>query len=200
MNITNILPVSVLVSHLLFACLLFLIAAVITRFMLRRGKIMDVPNQRSSHSSPTPKSGGVAIVVTFLIGVAAIYLVGDATSIRSLYFGGFLVSSLFIAGISFYDDIRYRSFGVKLGVQALAACIIMAFDVVIDQVALPHMGTVQLGLWAYPITLLWIVGLTNAFNFMDGLDGLAAGTAALVSLFFGLISSLVSAVYSTSFL
>jgi len=171
-------------SHLLFAALLFAVSVMLTRVMLFRVRIMDLPGERSSHELPTPKSGGISIVVTFLIGAIILFLYAEKTSIRTDYFLGFVVSAILIAGISLYDDIRSKSFAVKFGAQLLAGFLVLSIGIVIDQLALPFVGLVTLGWIAYPLSFLWIVGLTNAFNFMDGLDGLAGGVAVIVSVFF----------------
>jgi len=156
--------------------------------MIKRFKIMDIPNSRSSHEVPIPKSGGIVIVITFLIGVLAIYLFGDATLIRDKYFFGFLISSLLISGISLYDDITKKPFFIKLISHIIAAAIVMAFGIVIREIALPWIGTVRLGITGYFLTFLWVVGLTNAYNFMDGLNGIAAGPAVINGLFFCMLS------------
>ena len=83
-------------SHLLFAFCLFILSCFVFMFMIRRVRIMDVPNERSSHVKPVPKSGGIVLVVTFIIGVSAIYLFGDVTMIARRYFFGFLVSALMV--------------------------------------------------------------------------------------------------------
>lgn len=175
-------------THLGFGLGLFIIALIITQAMIKRVRIMDVPNERSSHRAPVPKSGGIAIVTTFLIGIVAIYLLGDKTPITKGYFVGFIVSSLAIALVSFYDDINYKFFTVKLGTQLVAAVLVLCFGIVIDEIGIPGYGLAHVGWIAYPLSLLWIVGLTNAFNFMDGLDGLAAGVAVIVSFFLGYIT------------
>jgi UDP-GlcNAc:undecaprenyl-phosphate/decaprenyl-phosphate GlcNAc-1-phosphate transferase len=175
-------------KHILFCSTLFILAIILTRIMLYSVRIMDIPNSRSSHSSPIPKSGGIAIVATFLVGVLAIYSFGDVSHIQKIYFSGFVLSSTFVAGIAFFDDVQYKSFVLKLGSQILAAGVLISFGIIIDRITIPVCSEIQLGLLAYPITLLWVVGLTNAYNFMDGIDGLAAGTAVIVCLFFGYIA------------
>ena len=188
-------------NHLLFGCVIFAISLLITRIILRKVRIIDIPNQRSSHSSPKPKSGGIAIIFSFFVGITAIYLFGDKTPITEKYFLGFMASVLAISAVSFYDDIKNRPFIVKLSVQIAAAIVAVSFGIVLDVVAMPVFGYISLGWWAYPLTVLWIVGLTNVYNFMDGLDGLAAGTAVLVSLFFSYISYSQGStfIYITSF-
>jgi UDP-GlcNAc:undecaprenyl-phosphate GlcNAc-1-phosphate transferase len=175
-------------THILFAAGLFVLSCIICRFMVKRIKIMDIPNSRSSHETPVPKSGGIVIVITFLIGVLSIYLFGDATLILDKYFFGFLFSSLLIAGVSLYDDINNKSFLFKLISQIIAAGIVIFSGIVIREIAFPWVGQVQLGVIGYLLTFLWIIGLTNAYNFMDGLNGMAAGPAAINGLFFCVLS------------
>jgi len=174
--------------HLLFAAVIFGISAIITYLMVRRLRVMDVPNERSSHLQPTPRGGGVAMVIAFLIGIIFIHFIGDRSPIYSLYFGGFLAAAFIIAAISFYDDMKHCPFRVKLTGQLLAIIVAMLSGIVIDVMHLPWWGLVELGGWAYPLTLLWVFGLTNAYNFIDGLDGLAAGTAVIAAVFLSYIS------------
>ena len=173
-----------LLSHLLFALCLFVVSLAITRLMLARVRIMDVPGERSSHSMPTPKSGGISIVCTFMLGMAAIFLIADKAQIAHHYLWGFVLSAVAIAAISLYDDMTQKSFVVKLATQLIAVVIVLASGLVIDRIALPVAGLVTLGWVAYPLSFLWILGLTNAFNFMDGLDGLAGGAAVIATAFF----------------
>ncbi len=175
-------------THILFASGLFTLACIICILMIKRVRIMDVPNGRSSHEVPIPKSGGIVIVITFLIGVIAIFLFGDATMISKKYFFGFLFSALLIATVSFYDDLTDKPFIFKLIIQIIAAAIVIKSGVVIHEVALPWTGKVQLGAIGILLTFLWIIGLTNAYNFMDGLNGMAAGPAIINGLFFGFLS------------
>lgn len=175
-------------SHIVYAAGLFMISMLITRFMLHRARILDIPNERSSHDIPTPKSGGVAIVITFFIGVLIMLLVSKRVMIGKWHFLGFVISALLIAGISFYDDLKNRPYTVKLITQMFSICLVLAFGIVIDRIELPYPWAEHLGWWGYLLTFVWLIGLTNAFNFMDGLDGLAGGTALIVSAFFGIIT------------
>jgi UDP-GlcNAc:undecaprenyl-phosphate GlcNAc-1-phosphate transferase len=152
--------------------------------MLQRARIMDIPNSRSAHVAPTPKSGGVAIVMTFCLGCIVIFTVAERIVIRQAYFHGFLFSALLIAIVSLYDDIKNKPFVFKLVTQFVAVGVVLASGLLVDQIALPVVGLVGLGWLSLPVSFLWIVGLTNAFNFMDGLDGLAGGVAAISGAFF----------------
>lgn len=176
------------IKHILFGVAIFGVSALGTFFLLRNLKAIDVPNERSSHSTDTPRGGGIAIVTAFLVGILLIHLLGDKTPIYTLYFLGFLLSSLMIAVLSLYDDFKPVSFKVKLGGHLTAIVVVMVAGIVIDLVHLPVIGEVRFGAWAYPLTFLWILGLTNAYNFIDGLDGLAAGSAIIAALFLAYIS------------
>jgi UDP-GlcNAc:undecaprenyl-phosphate GlcNAc-1-phosphate transferase len=178
------------ISHLLFGTVLFFISAGICRYMVRHARIMDIPNERSSHDRPTPKSGGIAIVATFILGVTAISLLGEETLISWRVIIGFSVSAVLIAVVSFLDDLLIisSSLTIRLAAQSMAAFAVMVFGIVIDQITMPWVGPVQLGVFGPVVTFLWIMGLTNAFNFMDGINGMAGGTAVIVCAFFSYIS------------
>jgi len=152
--------------------------------MLRRVRILDYPNTRSSHVRPVPKCGGVAIVATFFIGIVLIYWMGDSTQIAQRYFLGFALSAMAIACVSFYDDLWNSSVWLRLTTQFISSLIVVYFGLTLKTVTIPILGRVDLG-WLGPlVTIVWIVGLTNVYNFMDGLDGLAAGTAVIAGAFF----------------
>lgn len=180
---------SALLTHILFGAALTLLSAGLTYVLMTRLRLIDHPNQRSSHGQPTPRSGGIAIVATFFVGIAAAYLVGEETKIGEPYFLGFVFSAVAITIVSFFDDAAGVSYLTKLATQIICAAVCLAFGLVIDQVPVPFHGYVVLGWVGYPVTLLWIVGMTNAFNFMDGLDGLAAGTAVIASAFYVVIAA-----------
>jgi UDP-N-acetylmuramyl pentapeptide phosphotransferase/UDP-N-acetylglucosamine-1-phosphate transferase len=174
--------------HILFFLLLTAVAYCVTWFFYKTAIAIDQPNERSSHHQTTPRSGGVAIVVTFVIGMLLIYCLGDKTHIQQTYMVSFIVSSLFVALISFLDDLKTIKAVLKLAVMIVAILIAMWGGLLLDQLFIPGMGHVHLGWFAYPVTMFWVLGLTNAVNFMDGLDGLIGGTAAIVSLFFMIIT------------
>jgi len=178
------------VNHLLFAALIAWLSAIVTFYLVRHLRALDIPNERSSHTRVTPRGGGVAIVAGFLIGISLIQSIGDKTPIFTQYFFGFLLSGLMLAVISFYDDFHTVSFRFKLGGQLLAILLALWSGIVIDQLHMPIFGVVDFGIWAYPLTFLWLLGLTNAYNFIDGLDGLATSTALIVALFFAVVTFL----------
>ncbi len=181
------MAIPVFLYHVLFACSLASLAAIAT-YLMCRVRILDVPNHRSSHDRPVANGGGVAIVLAVFAGFLSVCLVGDQVGGAVRQMSGLGIAAAAIVLVGLLDDLRkLQSFKIKLATQILAACILLGFDVVIRDVTLPLLGSVPLGGWAYPVTLIWVIGLTNAFNFMDGLNGLAAGTAAICAAFFGLI-------------
>jgi len=183
------------IQHLLFALSLFLFSVVLTLAMRRAG-IFDLPNHRSSHAVPTPSSGGIAIVVTALSGFLAVYFVSDSVRIAERHMAGLGLAALAITAIGLLDDMgRLRGFKFKLAGQVFAGCVLLAFGIVVETVTVPFHGPVALGWLGYPLTLLWVVALTNVFNFMDGLDGMAAGTAIIAAAAFGAVTFLQGAYF-----
>lgn len=168
-------------SHLAFAGAIFLLSAALTHVMSRYVRVMDLPNDRSSHSRPVPKSGGIAFVASFVVGSLVIYFAADVARIDDRYFWGYLISALLLAVVSFIDDVTQKTFLAKVLTQVLCVSVVLASGVIITKLAVPYWGEVQLGWLGYVLTFLWILGLTNAYNFMDGLDGLAAGVAVIAA-------------------
>ncbi len=171
-----------LLRHLLFCIALAGLSAAIVAGMTRVG-LLDQPVARSSHTLPTPKGGGVGIVVAFLTGILALYAFADFSRIADPYFRGVIVASVGIAAVSYLDDLHDWPFPVKLAAQALAAMVVVASGLVPHELRLPVLGAVRIGWLGVPATLAWIVGLTNAVNFIDGLNGLAGGSAAIACVF-----------------
>jgi UDP-GlcNAc:undecaprenyl-phosphate GlcNAc-1-phosphate transferase len=172
-----------LLSHLAFAGTIFVCSALLTYVMARHVRVMDMPNERSSHTRPVPKSGGIAFVTTFLIGSLIIYFVADVARIDDRYFWGYVVTAVLLAIVSFIDDVTQKTFFVKIVTQMVCVAIVLVSGVVLTRLAIPYWGEVELGWVGYILTFLWILGLTNAYNFMDGLDGLAAGVAVIAAAF-----------------
>jgi len=152
----------------------------IIRRLALRHRVLDVPNERSSHSQPTPRGGGLAIAVIVLVGFGvACGQLGDLTGNSAI---GFLVGAGLVAGISIVDDIVRLPARLRLLVHLIAAVIFVALAGRLEPVSLPGLGNIDLGGWGTLITLIWVVGLINIYNFMDGIDGLAGGQAVLAGL------------------
>ena len=174
--------------HLSFAVMLTALAFGISWIMSRFAPIVDEPNHRSSHMKTVPRAGGLSVVITFYIGFAFSWQLGYLDFVDKTLLAGFAASTFLIAVVSLVDDITEQSTVVKLVTQIIAIVIVLYLGILLDVIAIPVVGYVQLGYLGYVVSFFWILGLTNAYNFMDGLDGLAGGVAVIVSLFFLIIT------------
>lgn len=170
----------------LLACVLM--TDLIRRFALRHG-VLDVPNERSSHRKPTPRGGGAAIVVTtsIAIGLLAWQGVVSRDLVVALIGGGVAV-----ALVGFLDDRRRLSAGVRLTVHVAAAAWALAWLGGVPPLRMAG-GVVALGWAGVVLGTLGIVWVLNLFNFMDGIDGIAAGEAVFVAWCGGLLTPDTSA-------
>jgi UDP-N-acetylmuramyl pentapeptide phosphotransferase/UDP-N-acetylglucosamine-1-phosphate transferase len=150
----------------------------VRRLALRLG-ILDVPNSRSAHTVARPRGGGAAVVIAVPVAVVAASIAGASIDRRYWYA---LALAMIPAAAGLVDDIRPLGYRSRLIVQALAAIALVAIVGPVDAIVIPGVsGFVRLELAvpvAAAITVLAVVGFTNAFNFMDGIDGLAAAQSA----------------------
>ena len=148
---------------------------------------VDHPNDRSLHQVPTPKMGGLAIVASGLIGVilSALALFGRGVEPGDGWGGTpsvlwALGGAGFLAGISFLDDRKGMPIWFRFACHFLAACgVVFAGDVRLSVIHVPGWMDVELGWLASPLTVLFLVWMTNLYNFMDGMDGFAGGMTVL---------------------
>jgi len=136
---------------------------------------IDVPrDNRRMHKKPVPRIGGLAIFAGFVF--ASLVFCDITPELVSIYVGG-----LIIVAVGVIDDCISINAWVKLLAQIGVALIAVSQGVVMEYIN--FFGTyVHFGVWAIPITVIWIVGLTNAINLIDGLDGLACGVSAICSI------------------
>ena len=165
----------------------FLLTGVLRQYALKRS-VLDIPNERSSHSVPTPRGGGVAIVISFLLALPALYLVG-LLSITMMW--GLLVGGLGIAVLGFLDDhghiaARWRLLGhfsaamwVLYCIGGLAPINIFGFN---------DLNLLWVG---HILAVFYIVWVLNLYNFMDGIDGLASVEAICACVGIGVIYALL---------
>ena len=166
-----------------------LIGSAVLTGLVRRLEIFDVPNERSSHSRPTPRGGGIGLVAMTLLGLASSQLLWQLTSWRKLIF--YLGAAALIAVVSWLDDLKSLSAKARLLAQLVAAGLVIAEWGYWEKVSLPVFGNIYLGPLGLCLTLLWIVGLTNAYNFMDGIDGIAGGQALVAGLGWAMIGWMI---------
>ena len=158
----------------LLVCFLLSIAMtpLIKRFALLIGAT-DQPNHRKVHQSIMPRIGGLAIFISFMAGIFLIRPVNE-------YSFGILLGCLIIIITGFCDDMFELPAKYKMLGQLAAACsVVFLGGLQVVFINLPFGGQLQFGLLSIPFTILWIVGITNAINLIDGLDGLAAGVSSI---------------------
>jgi UDP-GlcNAc:undecaprenyl-phosphate GlcNAc-1-phosphate transferase len=175
--------------HIAFCASLAMVSAVMVRAMIA-ARVMDTPNPRKAHATPKPKGGGVGIVVAFLLGIAVLYGFAQFARLGDGYFRGVIAAAALIAVVSFVDDVYDWPFVFKLSAQVVAALAAVGSGLYVSVYNLPGIGAVDIGWLGIPATLVWILFATNAMNFIDGLDGLAAGTTLVASLFLAVIAGL----------
>lgn len=149
------------------------------RILAERKAILDVPNQRSSHSRPTPRGGGLGIFVVTCAGLLIVQILQPVWQWPTLL--GFLAGAAIVAVVSWIDDLRNLPSLVRLLAHSLAAVVAIVTIHPWPVIDLPLLGQIPLGWLGYPLAFLWIVGLINIYNFMDGIDGLAGGQAVVAA-------------------
>lgn len=155
----------------------------VKKFAVRIGA-MDTPNARKVHTRIMPRLGGLGIYLAFIITVAALLpFVSSWFTTRDMSFvSAFLIGGTIIVLIGALDDRFELSAKVKLLGQIVAASVVVfGFNIRVDFVNIPFQDAYSsLETWvSIPLTILWIVGVTNAINLIDGLDGLAAGVSGI---------------------
>ena len=171
------------------ALLLSLVATPGVKWFANRIGAIDVPRDtRRVHKSPIPRLGGLAIFIAFLLSV--LFFVDITKQIR-----GVLIGSVIIVIIGVIDDIMPLRAYIKLIFQIIAAGIAVYHNIIIENFTnlfvFNSSAYVYLGYLAIPITIVWIVAITNSFNLIDGLDGLAVGVSTISSIVMLVISFMV---------
>jgi UDP-GlcNAc:undecaprenyl-phosphate/decaprenyl-phosphate GlcNAc-1-phosphate transferase len=136
----------------------------------------DKPNQRKVHSRIMPRLGGLAIFLSFLIGILIYKPMGE-------YHLPIVIGGIIIILTGMLDDVMEISPKVKLAGQIAAAAVIVIYGgLQVEFIKLPFGGIIDFGYLDIPLTMIWIIGITNAINLIDGLDGLAGGVSSIALL------------------
>jgi UDP-N-acetylmuramyl pentapeptide phosphotransferase/UDP-N-acetylglucosamine-1-phosphate transferase len=162
------------------AVLVFVVTAVLVDLLVliaARWRLVDMPNRRSAHALPTARGGGLAIVLTATLAALALVLRWPPATMLILV--GVCLPCLAVAVVGVIDDIQPLNAVLRLAIHLAVATTITAVLGPIRTIALPGLEPLDLGVAGWFLTVLWIVGMTNAFNFMDGSDGMA-GAGAVV--------------------
>lgn len=191
------------IAFLLPLILSLLFTPMVIRFANKIGAT-DTPDERKVHTSVMPRIGGLAIILS-AAGTIAVLFTFFPDFRANLFDGSYatlIVIFCFVAlfGLGFRDDLKPLSPEVKFGVQVILAAIIYFAGFKISNITNPlGIGVLDTGILDLPITILWIVGITNAFNLIDGLDGLASGIAIIASISIFMITSLSGQVEAAIF-
>jgi len=154
----------------------------VRRFALRR-KILDVPSARSSHDVPTPRGGGIVFSALFLLAVAGFLA---ASVPHSNLWIALLGGGTLVACVGWLDDCRSMPSFVRLALYAVAAAWSAAWIGGLPVLSLGFVA-IRLGWTGYVVSWAFILALTNIYNFMDGIDGLAGSEGATVALAAGIL-------------
>jgi len=164
------------------------LALVITPIVIRlarRIRIVDIPGSRQAQTTPVSHIGGVAIYLSMMFPAIGVLFLSNAVADAFIVILPKLIMLLCAAAFMFFagliDDIKTDGLRVRIKLIAglSAAIAVCAAGIRIESVAITEQFTLNFGWFSWPLTILWIVGVTNAVNLSDGLDGLAAGISAI---------------------
>jgi len=173
--------------HLAFAGGMIALSALVVRLMISL-RVMDTPEARKAHIRPTPKGGGVGIVVAFLVGIAFLYRFAEFARVGDPYFLGVIEAASAIAIVSLLDDVYDWPFTIKLATQVAAALVAVGSGLYVADFRVPFVDLPPSAAIGIPATLIWLLFVTNAMNFIDGLNGLASGVSLIAALFLAYIA------------
>ncbi|MBI4948166.1 undecaprenyl/decaprenyl-phosphate alpha-N-acetylglucosaminyl 1-phosphate transferase [Candidatus Berkelbacteria bacterium] len=179
-----------MLAYVLFA-LSAILSGAITHFLSKwaqqRKKFLPPVRERDVHTKPVPRVGGIAIVASFYITtllITAIFpdllsftntkVLGIDRSLFGLFMGLFILTA-----VNILDDYKSLRWQWRLLAQIASAVIIIAFGIRVDWLTNPFGGVIQMGQWGSVFVIIWIVSLTNATNWLDGVNGLAGGVGAI---------------------
>lgn len=154
-----------------------LLATPLTIWFGRTFNLVDRPDPRKIHRQPIPRVGGVAIFAGIIAGLIPILVNNRAGLGQEIWLLLGTITAMFVVG--FVDDLRNISSKIKLAALLIAAGTLCYNGVRVERLSFGDLGSLNLGVLSWPISILWIVGITAAMNFIDGLDGLASGIGAI---------------------
>ena len=152
---------------------------------------LDIPNERKVHTKPMPRLGGLGIFLGFLFGYMLF-------GIQSVQMNSILIGSFLIILVGVIDDIKPLGAKTKFLGQILATCVLIFYgNILLSNITIFGFN-IEFGIFAYPITILFVVSCINIINLIDGLDGLSSGTCAIFYLTSGIIAFIKGGVHSLS--
>lgn len=178
----------------IFAFGVALLVTPLTIKLGRRWGVVDHPNGRRKHGGVVSRLGGVALftaffgagLLVFLLSAAGLWLPIGAEDRKLLT--GVMLGSILAFSFGLWDDFKQLPPWPQFAAQFGLAVVAIAFDIIIERATLPYFGYVDPfpGFITYPLTIFWVMGMINTVNWLDGLDGLAAGVTAIASILFAI--------------
>ena len=156
---------------------------VVRRVAVRLGAVVK-PDERRVHTKATPTLGGVAMLIGLFVGMGVAWAMGDFDAVFSGSTEpiGLLIAAVIMLTVGVVDDLREVSAPAKLAGMVLPASVLVLSGIAILVLRIPFLGVFVLSSdWSYLFSVLWVVGMANAINLIDGLDGLAAGIVAIAA-------------------
>ena len=172
--------------EILYLFIASVLISLITTYLIKKFAIKYnigvLPQERMIHQGFKPLLGGIGIFAGFISGILFSLLLNKGIFIDILKnFSGLLIASLLIVFVGIYDDKKGLNASKKFFFQFLAATIVIFDGFIIKSIQIPSAVAIPLGIMAVPVTYLWIIGISNAINLLDGLDGLAGGVSLIIS-------------------
>jgi UDP-GlcNAc:undecaprenyl-phosphate GlcNAc-1-phosphate transferase len=180
-------------SYLYSALLAGFCAIVIIPFIIllsHKNGWFDTPNERKIHKHAIPRLGGIAIFWSFLLTLvmASLFILkAPEKAPWGPVFWSITVATICVHLVGLADDFKNLKARYKLAVQLAAACLVAIIGFRFDTIFVPFVGAVELGWFSYPLTIIWIVGISNAINMIDGLDGLSGGISIIAAFSFAVM-------------
>lgn len=176
---------TVLWSYVLIFAIAFSVTYLITpsvRFFGLKFSVIDRKDERKIHDKVITRFGGIAIYVGFIFAMICSFFLNFGLGFQELapLMKVFIAATLVLC-LGFYDDVKGANVKIKLFVQTLAAFFLINSGFLVERISNPLGGVIELGILSIPITILWLVGITNAINLIDGMDGLAGGIVFISS-------------------
>ena len=162
---------------LVACCVSFVVACLGTWMVLkvdRRWRLLDDPDERSSHRVPMPTAGGLGIIAGFWSGWGILSLAGDSILLFRVSPYALVVTGLVLLLLVVDDLLRPLRVGEKMFLLCLATGVWLCWGPHLEWVTLPGLGRVELGYWGWGLTIFWFLSMCNAYNFMDGIDGITS--------------------------
>lgn len=162
----------------------------IALFAIKRALLPDMPIERSSHIVTTPRSGGLAIFGGFASAAFVYFLYGRSQG-ADVEFAAAAMLGFAAFAFGAADDARPLGARIKFAAQLLIGLVFVLVYGAVKEIPAPFFGVIDLGVTGYPLTVLWIVAFMNAFNFMDGVNGIAGACGLFVLSALGVASAYV---------